>query len=110
MPFDSSKDFHYSAFVQCFEVKQNPIFSYFAPPSITCIRYDELDISVLKPSTILQSIKSNSDKFGSNYKQYPLLEVNSNTNILPMYMKDAIATKLNVPLDTQIHISKFNFN
>lgn len=97
----------YSAFVQCFELKQNPILSYFAPPGITCIKYDNEYLAILNSRTILENVKKYSEKFGSNYKEYPLLEVNSKNNRSPMEMKDCVATHLKVPLDTQIHINSF---
>jgi hypothetical protein len=97
----------YSAFIQCFELKQNPIFSYFAPPGITCIKYDNEYIAILNSKTVLENVKKYSENFGTNYTQYPLLEINSKNNPIPMKLKDSIAMKLNVPLDTQIHINSF---
>jgi hypothetical protein len=97
----------YSAFVQCFQLKQNPILSYFAPPSITCITYDTNSLAVVNSNKVLEEVKKYSEKFGSKYKQYPLLEVNSKNNHFPMVMKHCVATHLNVPLDTQIHMNTF---
>jgi hypothetical protein len=95
-----------SAYLQCFENKQNFLFSQLVPPSLTCIAYKKKDIQLLKSTEVIDRILINQTHYRPQYyKHHPLIETKQYSNTASLQY--TITKACNVPLDTSYYILDF---